>query len=194
LRTDLKYLELAHRLDRETSGCLILAKKSSALKALNEDFANSSLKNPRLSKQYLALVKGQWRGGPRRITKALDTQARRHGERVVIVDDSGRYASSIFTPVDTTKEASLLSVKLLTGRTHQVRVHAQSEKHPIAGDQKYGDSEFNRSMKSSGLSRLFLHASSLQFYHPVTQQKIKVEAPLPAELQNVLDKLGLKSD
>ena len=194
LRIDLNYLELAHRLDRETSGCLILAKKSSALKALNEDFKNSSVKNPRLSKQYLALVKGQWRGGQRRITKALNTQAKRHGERIVVVDDNGRYASSIFTPVDISEVASLISVKLLTGRTHQVRVHAQSERHCLAGDQKYGDPEFNRKMKSSGLSRLFLHASSLGFHHPVSQQKMKIEAPLPAELNNVLKKLGLKSD
>ena len=192
LRSELKYLELAHRLDRETSGCLIMAKKSSALRALNEDFSNSSLKNLRLDKRYTALVKGQWRGGERRVTKPLDVNAKKYGERAVVVSKDGRYASSIMTPIDRNELASLISVKLLTGRTHQVRVHAQSEGHPLACDQKYGNADFNIVMKSHGLTRLFLHASSLQFYHPATQKKIRVEAPMPSELVSVLAKLNLK--
>ena len=191
LRTDLRYLELAHRLDRETSGCLVLAKKSSVLKALNEDFKNNSLKNTRLDKRYLALVKGRFRGGQRRVTKALNTDARRQGERVVVVDDKGCYASSIITPQDVSDTASLLSVKLLTGRTHQVRVHCLSEGHPLAGDDKYGNREFNKRMKSVGLSRLFLHASRITLVHPLTQQKTTIEAPLPSELSSVLANLAL---
>ncbi|MFT7526222.1 MAG: 23S rRNA pseudouridine955/2504/2580 synthase [Arenicella sp.] len=193
LRTDLKYIELVHRLDRETSGCLVLAKKSSALRALHEDFKNNSLKNTRLDKRYLTLVKDQWRHGQRRVTKALNTDAKRHGERFVVVDDKGSYASSIMTPIDCGSLASLIEVKLLTGRTHQVRVHADSENHPVAGDQKYGDREFNKQMKVHGLSRLFLHASRLKLTHPISEQAMTISAPLPSELVSVLKSLGLKS-
>ena len=193
LRTDLKYIELVHRLDRETSGCLVLAKKSSALKALHEDFKNNSLKNSRLDKRYLTLVKGQWRHGQRRVTKALNTNAKRHGERFVVVDEKGSYASSIMTPFDCSSLASLIEVKLLTGRTHQVRVHAFSENHPVAGDQKYGDREFNKQIKAHGLSRLFLHASRLKLTHPITEQTMTITAPLPSELVSVLKSMGLKS-
>ena len=193
VRSELRFLELAHRLDRETSGCLVLAKKASALKVLHDDFRNNSLKDGRLEKRYLALVKGRWKHGERRITKPLNTNARRHGERHVVVDQSGSYASSIMTPVSVSHLASLLDVKLLTGRTHQVRVHTQAENHPIAGDSRYGDAEFNRMMKDSGLSRLFLHAASLGFNHPVTGQRISVTAPLPDDLLNVLEKLELKT-
>lgn len=191
LRTDLKYLELVHRLDRETSGCLVLAKKSSALKILNEDFKTNSLKNARLDKRYLTLVTGRWKHGQRRVTKALDTNAKRGGERVVVVDSHGSYASSIMTPKSVSDFASLLEVKLLTGRTHQVRVHCQSEGHPVAGDQKYGDRDFNKRMKSSGLARLFLHAASIKFTHPISQQVMTIEAPLPNELLSVLQNLAL---
>ena len=125
LRTDLAFVELVHRLDRETSGCLILAKKASALKTLQADFIQNSHKQPRLHKHYLALVKGNWKHGERRIEKALNTEARRHGERTVCVDRNGSYACSIVKPISTTKQASLVEVKLLTGRTHQVRVHCR---------------------------------------------------------------------
>ena len=191
-RSDLKYIELVHRLDRETSGVLVLAKKASALKILHNDFKTNSLKNPRLDKRYLTLVKGSWRDGTRRITKALNTDARRHGERYVVVDPNGRYASSIVTPKAVSDIASLVEVKLLTGRTHQVRVHVLSEDHPVAGDQKYGDQEFNKMMKSHALSRLFLHAAKLTFYHPLTEKTITIEAPLPTELTSVLNNLSLE--
>jgi len=191
LRTDLKYIELVHRLDRETSGCLVLAKKSSALKTLNDDFKTNSLKNPRLDKRYFTLVKGSWKYGQRRVTKPLNTNAKRHGERHVVVDEKGSYASSIVTPKETSDIASLLEVKLLTGRTHQVRVHCQSENHCVAGDQRYGNDAFNKRMKSFGLSRLFLHAASIKFFHPVSQSQMTVEAPLPSELVSVLANLGL---
>ncbi len=192
-RTDLKYIELVHRLDRETSGVLVLAKKASALKTLHDDFKTNSLKNPRLDKRYLTLVKGQWHHGQRRVTKALNTNARRHGERNVVVDPNGSYASSIMTPKSVSKLASLIEVKLLTGRTHQVRVHCLSENHPVAGDQKYGDEGFNKQLKSSGLSRLFLHAAKLTFFHPLTQASVTIDAPLPKELSGVLSNLALDS-
>ncbi len=192
LRTDLRYIELVHRLDRETSGCLVLAKKASVLKTLQDDFRNNSLKNARLDKRYLTLVRGNWRHGYRRVTKALNTDARRNGERYVVVDEQGSYASSIMTPKASLDIASLLEVKLLTGRTHQVRVHALSENHPVAGDPRYGDSEFNKRMKSLGLSRLFLHAARLSFYHPASKQNMTIEAPLPDDLLNVVNNLGLE--
>lgn len=192
LRTDLNYVELVHRLDRETSGCLVLAKKASVLKALHEDFKTNSLKNARLDKRYLTLVKGFWKHGQRRVTKALNTNARKHGERFVVVDQEGSYASSIMVPKAKSEIASLIEVKLLTGRTHQVRVHALSENHPVAGDAKYGDREFNKRMKSFGLARLFLHAAKLTFTHPVSQTVMTVEAPLPEELSKVLANLGLE--
>lgn len=194
LRTDLNYLELVHRLDRETSGCLVLAKKASALKALHEDFKSNSLKNARLDKRYTTLVKGYWKHGSRRVTKPLNTSARKYGERFVVVDQEGSYASSIMTPLAVSEIASLLEVKLLTGRTHQVRVHTLSENHPVAGDPKYGDSEFNKRMKSQGLSRLFLHAARLSFTHPISQSPITVEAPLPEELVKVVNSLGLSQN
>ncbi|MCL4142034.1 UNVERIFIED_CONTAM: hypothetical protein GTU68_042393, partial [Idotea baltica] len=194
IRTDLKYLELAHRLDRQTSGCLVLAKKSSSLKALNEDFKNNSLKNNRLDKRYLALLKGRWQYGERRVTKALNTNAKRHGERHVIVDQNGSYASSIMKPISVSDLASLIEVKLLTGRTHQVRVHALSEGHPVAGDQRYGDDDFNKRLKQQHkLTRLFLHAAQLSFIHPISQQKITVKAPLPDDLVDVISSLKLEN-
>jgi len=191
-RSDLKYLELVHRLDKETSGVLVLAKKSSALKILHDDFKTNSSKNPRLDKRYLTLVKGYWRHGQRKVVKPLDTDARRYGERYVVVDVNGSYASSIMMPKAVADIASLIEVKLLTGRTHQVRVHAQSENHPVAGDPKYGEQEFNKRMKTIGLSRLFLHAAKLTFCHPLTQEKTIIEAPLPVELVSVLNKLSLE--
>lgn len=192
LRPNEKFIELVHRLDRETSGCLVLAKKASVLKQLHEDFKNNSLKTPTLDKRYLTLVKGQWRGDQRRVTKALNTQAKRQGERIVVVDKQGSYASSIFTPVSVSATSSLLEVKLLTGRTHQVRVHALSENHPVAGDDKYGDRVFNRQLKGQGLNRLFLHAASIGFKHPVSAQMMQIRAPLPEELTKVLSNLSLK--
>lgn len=191
LRDDLHYLELAHRLDRETSGCLVLAKKASMLKKLNADFQQSSLKNSTIKKFYLTLLKGQWQHGDRRVTKPLNTQARRGGERHVVVDSDGSYSSTIFKPISVNKDASLMQVKLLTGRTHQVRVHSLSEGQPVAGDQRYGDPEFNKQMRELGLKRLFLHSSSIEFNHPLSGQKLKIEAPLPAELSQILDKLNL---
>lgn len=191
LRSELSFLELVHRLDRETSGCLVLAKKSSALRSLNEDFKTNSQKNVRVDKRYLALVKGRWKHGQRQVNKNLNTDARRYGERHVVVDNNGSYASSIMTPKLIGDTASLMEVKLLTGRTHQVRVHAESENHPLAGDQRYGDADFNKAMKQLGLGRLFLHAHQLAITHPLSKQKLKVTAPLPDELQAVLENLKM---
>lgn len=193
LRPELKYLELVHRLDRETSGCLLLAKKSATLRRLHEDFKHNSLQNARVDKRYLALVRGRWKYGQRRVIKNLNTEARRGGERHVVVDQQGSYASSIFSPRKTGDVASLVEVKLLTGRTHQVRVHAQSENHPLAGDQRYGDPEFNRKMKKMGLKRLFLHAHELAIIHPLSGERLQISAALPPKLCALLEKLEMDS-
>ena len=125
------------------------------------------------------------------MTKALNTNARRHGERHVVIDAEGSYASSVVTPVDTCQFASLVEVKLLTGRTHQARVHLQSEGHAILGDSRYGDPEANRVARRHHLKRLFLHASFLRFTHPISKQQMSISAELPAELNSVLEEYGL---
>ena len=189
VRSDCRFLELVHRLDRETSGCLVLAKKRSALKKLHDDFKTNSAKNALLNKYYQALVMGCWQGVQRRVTKPLLKNTPKSGERMVVVDEQGSYASSIFKPLQTYSQATLMEVKLLTGRTHQVRVHAQSEDHPLAGDKKYGDKSFNKTMQKIGLKRLFLHASQIEFNHPVSGERLKIRSQLPDDLEKVLQSL-----
>jgi 23S rRNA pseudouridine955/2504/2580 synthase len=183
MRPEAHFLELAHRLDRDTSGCLVIAKKRSALRAFQQ-----LLREDGMEKVYLALVKGRWQGGKRRIEAPLRKNTLRSGERVVRVSDDGKASLSIFTPETIYKDCSLMRVKLVTGRTHQVRVHAQYSGHPIAGDDKYGDAVFNREMAGFGLKRLFLHARELRFTLP-EYATIHVEAPLDENLQQILNKL-----
>ena len=185
-RQDLHYVELVHRLDRETSGCLVLAKKRSALRQLHE-----LLREGDVEKRYLALVKGAWTRGKQRVEIALSKNVLRSGERMVNVNDEGKMAVSTFRPLSVGKKASLMEIHIETGRTHQIRVHATHLGHPIAGDDKYGDKEFNREMREMGLSRLFLHARSLAFTLAEPHNSIAVNAPLDDELTQVLDKLGL---
>lgn len=184
LRPDLPMLELVHRLDRDTSGCLLLAKSRPALLALHE-----MLRSGRIEKRYLALVKGRWRGGPKTASARLLRDRVRSGERRVEVSDEGRAATSYFEPKRSYGPATLVEIRLDTGRTHQARVHAAHLGHPIAGDEKYGDRAFNREMRDVGLRRLFLHAVRLRFAHPVTGAKIEIAADLPPGLENVLERL-----
>lgn len=184
LRPDSPMLELAHRLDRDTSGCLLIAKRRPALLALHD-----MLRRGAIEKRYLALVKGRWRGGERRISVPLKRDRVRHGERLVGVASQGRLAESGFAPQSFYGPATLMEITLYTGRTHQARVHAAYTGHPIAGDAKYGEREFNRELQRLGLRRLFLHAARLRFVHPSTRAKIEVRAPLPQELATVLDRL-----
>ena len=174
------YLELVHRLDRDTSGCLILAKKRSTLKYLHE-----LLRKNEIIKKYLTLVQGEWRR-ERRIDLPLLKSEISSGERIVKTSADGKEALTIFRPLRFFDQATLLEVELGTGRTHQIRVHAASAGHPIAGDEKYGDKDFNRYMKTKGLKRMFLHAYSLSFYLP-TGQKFTIEAELPVELKEILN-------
>ena len=188
--TQLRFLELVHRLDRETSGCLLLAKKRSALTTLSEAFRSNSGKNHQLDKRYLALVKGNWDVKQTSIKEPLSKRKMSAGEHRVIVAEDGQYAHTIFSVKKVFSNATLVEAKLLTGRTHQVRVHAQSQSHSLAGDDKYGDRSFNIKMKEVGLNRLFLHASNLKFNHPASGERVSVEAPLADELVKVVDRLS----
>jgi 23S rRNA pseudouridine955/2504/2580 synthase len=185
-------LELVHRLDRDTSGCLLVARKRSTLRSLHallrEDSAGDS---EGFDKRYLALVRGKWELGSKRIEAPLRTDTRVGGERTVKVDPGGKEATSEFRVVQFFGNlATLLEVRLFTGRTHQIRVHAAYAGHPVAGDEKYGDADFNRQMKSFGLARLFLHAHSISFEDPDGRGLVSVSAPLPQELHAVIDALG----
>ena len=183
LKPEEKYLELVHRLDRETSGCLIIAKRRSFLRALHEQ-----LRNKQTEKRYLALVRGEWTDGERRINAPLYKNVLQSGERLVRVNQQGKEACSIFIPKIRSHKASLMELIPVTGRTHQLRVHAAHINYPIAGDTKYGDENFNKVMRSIGLKRLFLHAHFIRFQLPDGQNR-EFSAPLPEELQKVVDKI-----
>lgn len=182
LRPQARFLELVHRLDRETSGCLLIAKKRSALVSLH-----AMLREEGLDKRYLALVRGVWEGKGLRVEAPLEKNQLRSGERMVNVSAEGKAASSRFTPKRLYADASLMEVRLFTGRTHQARVHAVHAGHPIAGDTKYGDKEFNDALRARGLRRLFLHASELRLRHPLTEAPLTITAPLAEELQTFLN-------
>jgi len=183
---DEPYLELVHRLDRETSGCLLLARRRSALRRLHE-----SLRERRVDKRYLLLVRGRWEGGAQRVRSALERNVLRGGERVVRADPAGKPATTWLRPLARGETASLLQARTRTGRTHQIRVHAADLGHPLAGDGRYGDRRFNRQLRAAGLRRLFLHASSIAFPDPGGGTDVRVTAPLDAELAGVLEALGL---
>lgn len=184
LRPEARHLELVHRLDRETSGCLMVAKKRSVLRELHE-----LLRRGEVEKRYLALLLGRWGGGAREVSAPLLKNVLQGGERVVRVSEDGKAAVSRFKPISVFPEASLVEVDLGTGRTHQIRVHSAHVGHPIAGDEKYGDPEFNRRMRELGLKRLFLHSHFLAFRLPGTGEEISVSAPLEEDLRRVLEKL-----
>jgi len=181
-------LELAHRLDRETSGCLIVARSTATLRIVH---ALLREENTTFEKRYLTLLKGPWDLGKKRIDAPLRTDTRVGGERTVRVDASGKPSLSEFRPVQFFgRRATLMEVNLLTGRTHQIRVHAQHAGHPVAGDEKYGDETFNEEMRTLGLSRMFLHASSVSFEWPNGGGQFSVNTPLPPELAKIVDKIG----
>ncbi|QQS55060.1 MAG: RluA family pseudouridine synthase [Candidatus Competibacteraceae bacterium] len=185
LRPQEPFLELAHRLDRDTSGCLLLARTPAALHLIQD-----ALRTGRVEKRYLALVRGYWNHGPREVNQPLRRNVLRGGERLVEVVGDGKPALTRFRPVSLFKLASLLEASIVTGRTHQIRVHAAHIGHPLAGDAKYGDAAFDRAMvEQCGLRRLFLHAHSLNL--PLGGRDIAVSAPLNADLKGVLESLRL---
>jgi 23S rRNA pseudouridine955/2504/2580 synthase len=178
-------LELVHRLDRETSGCLLVARDAATLRTLH-----ALLREDGFEKRYLTLLKGKWQLGEKRIDVPLRTDTRVGGERTVRADASGKPSTSRFRPVQFFgRLATLMEVTLDTGRTHQIRVHAAHAGHPVAGDPKYGDEAFNRELRALGLRRMFLHASSVSFSWPQGGE-FSVNAPLAAELAEVLERLA----
>jgi 23S rRNA pseudouridine955/2504/2580 synthase len=184
-RPELTELELVHRLDRETSGCLLIAKRRATLRQLHALFREREM-----DKRYLALVCGRWALGQKRLDMPLKTNQKQGGERVVRVHPDGQASESTFKPVDHFGTlATLMEVSIGTGRTHQIRVHAAYANHPVAGDEKYGDKEGNASLKSHGLKRMFLHAHSLSFVR-TDGETFSISAPLDAELETVLSNLA----
>jgi 23S rRNA pseudouridine955/2504/2580 synthase len=178
-------LELVHRLDRDTSGCLLIARQRSTLRTLH-----ALLREGLFEKRYLALVKGHWPHGRTRIDVPLRTDTRVGGERTVRAHASGKAALSEFRPVEFFgKRATLMEVLIYTGRTHQIRVHAAHAGHVLAGDEKYGDAAFNEELAAFGLKRMFLHAHSVSFEWP-QGGAFSASAPLPADLAAVVEELG----
>jgi len=184
-RPDAKLLELVHRLDRDTSGVLLVAKKRSALTALH-----AQLRDGQVDKRYLALVRGPWRNAKMTVDVPLHKFSTHEGERRVRVEDTGRPSTTIFRRQQTWPRhdppLALVEAELETGRTHQIRVHLAHAGHALAGDDKYGDFAWNRQLAKQGLRRMFLHARSMAFRHPGTGDLITVESPLPAELARYL--------
>lgn len=188
LRPDAKHLELVHRLDRDTSGCLLIAKKRSVLTHLHEQ-----LRNKTVEKKYWALVAGDWDNKVRKVTEPLRKNTLQSGERVVKVDAlEGKPSETRFRILQRYQEGTLVEAFPVTGRTHQIRVHTACKGHPIACDDKYGDNQFSQQMQQIGLNRLFLHAFSLSFIHPISETTMRFEAPLDPKLSQTLERLNRK--
>jgi 23S rRNA pseudouridine955/2504/2580 synthase len=177
-------LELVHRLDKDTSGCLIIAKKHSMLRALHALWRSNDI-----HKYYCALTKGHWSKPETRVTAPLQKNILRSGERKVSISEEGKRAETLFCVKESFEIADLVSIELKTGRTHQIRVHAQYAGHAIAGDEKYGDRAFNHLMHAQGLSRLFLHAERIQFVLPKYDQLLDIKAPLDKDMMEFLERL-----
>lgn len=189
LRPEARFLELIHRLDRDTSGILLIAKKRSVLRHLHEQ-----LRIKTIQKDYLALVRGQWQSHCKVVQAPLLKNELSGGERIVRVSEQGKPSETRFSIEERYIAATLIKASPITGRTHQIRVHTQYAGHPIALDDKYGDAEFDRQMRELGLDRLFLHAFSLCFEHPKTGETLRLNAPLDGKMKNILQKLrALKS-
>ncbi len=180
-----KDLELVHRLDRDTSGCLMVAKKRSVLRHLHDQIRDKTVE-----KYYLALLRGGLAARHLNVNAPLQKNTLKSGERVVRVHTEGKPSVSVFDTVETYGVATLARVQAVTGRTHQIRVHAAHINHPVAGDEKYGDEVFNRSMRELGLKRLFLHAHTLRLTAPDTGKPLELTAPLADALQDVLKVLA----
>jgi 23S rRNA pseudouridine955/2504/2580 synthase len=180
-RPQAKFLELAHRLDRDTSGLLMVAKKRSALVELHR-----MLRDGEVDKRYLAVVKGAWTGKDE-IRESLHKYVTAQGERRVAVREDGQAAVTRVKALKVQARASLLELRLMTGRTHQIRVHLAHAGHPVLGDDKYGDFELNKALAKEGVKRLFLHASSLSLRHPLSRDALAFKVPIPAEMKRFVE-------
>lgn len=191
LRPNLPFVELVHRIDRDTSGVVALAKSREALTQLH-----ALMREGEIDKRYQTLVAGHWKEGVQRISTNLMREhnaARGHKMRVLDNDDEGQEAESIFTPKRVMSKATLMDVKILTGRMHQIRVQLAHLGYPILGDDRYGDFTLNKEMRTLGLKRMFLHANHMEFILRLTGRRYRLEAPLPAELHQVLRALNTPS-
>jgi len=188
-RPDAKFLELAHRLDRETSGVLLIGKKRSALTRLHDMFRAADGKT---DKRYLILVQGRWLEPIRQVKLPLYKYLTEEGERRVRVDaETGKHSHTVFRLLARWSRFSLLEGQLKTGRTHQLRVHLAHLGYPILGDDKYGDFALNKALRKEGLKRMALHAASLECPHPTEPERLVLTAPLPDALQNFIRHLDM---
>lgn len=178
LRPEARFLELVHRLDRDTSGILLIAKKRSALRHLHQQ-----LREKTIQKNYLALVRGQWQPHCQVVKAPLLKNELSSGERFVKVSENGKPSETHFAINEKYQNATLVKASPVTGRTHQIRVHAQHAGHPIAMDSKYGDKHFDQQMSLFGLNRLFLHAHSIYLEHPKTGEMLHLQAPLEKKIE-----------
>ncbi len=181
LRPDARFLELVHRIDRDTSGILLVAKKRSALRKLQEQFRNKTVQ-----KYYFALVMGEWKASCKKVTAPL---LKNDVNSIVRVNPQGKPSDTRFKVLERFPQATLVQASPVTGRTHQIRVHCQYEGHPIAWDDRYGDPRFDAYTKKTGLGRLFLHAANIKFTHPNTDETMDISAPMEPVLERCLAKL-----
>lgn len=182
LRPEARFLELVHRLDRDTSGCLLIAKKRSALRLLHEMFRGDD----GMRKSYIALLAGRWAKKSLVVNAPLLKNVSKGGERMVMVNATGKAAETLFTRLKLFADSTLVEAAPKTGRTHQIRVHALHLGHPIVADDRYGLEEVNKTFRAKGHKRLFLHAACLNFNHPVTTIALTISAPLPDSLETLL--------
>ena len=181
IRPEARFLELVHRLDKDTSGCLIIAKKRSALRLFHEIFRDNHI-----HKTYIALLAGQWQRKKLIVNAPLLKNVQKGGERMVSISPLGKEAETLFRRVQLFADSTLVEASPKTGRTHQIRVHAVSLGHPIVGDERYGEDDVNKRFRHKGYKRMFLHAQTLHFNHPVSGVAMSVSAPLPSQLDNLL--------
>lgn len=191
-RPHARFLELAHRLDRETSGILLIGKKRSALTALHDMFREGTAGGGARTtdKRYLVLVSGRWMDQLRHVKLPLHKYLLESGERRVRVAEEGKASHTVFRLLGRWQRFSLLEAELRTGRTHQIRVHLAHLGYPIAGDEKYGDFALNRELQKMGLKRMFLHAWKIRFSHPLSGDELQLEAPLPPALENFVRQMS----
>ena len=184
IKPEYKFLELVHRIDKNTSGVIVIAKKRSALRSMQELFRNKKIK-----KNYLVAVKGNWDSKKKEVSLRLEKKQTPDGHHVSVVEDplKGKLSKSIFYLVKQIQHKSLLSAQIITCRTHQIRVQLAFLGFPVLGDDKYGDFALNKKLQSSGLKRMFLHAHKLSFFHPFTEEKVELTADLPIELGKFFD-------
>ena len=178
LRPDARFLELVHRIDRDTSGILLIAKKRSALRHLQAQFREKTVQ-----KYYFALVMGEWKNSCKVVNAPL---LKNEVNSIVRVNSNGKASETRFRVLEKFQDATLVQASPITGRTHQIRVHAQYTGHPIAWDDRYGDRRFDAYTGKVGLNRLFLHAANIKFTHPGSEDKMDISAPMEARLEKAL--------